>query len=86
MVRADHRLEQGFPSFTLPLLILHGSADKATQPSGSQLFFERATATDKAIKIYDGHYHDLLNDLDKQQVMNDILAWLETRLSQASSI
>lgn len=85
MVRADELLEQSFPQFTLPLLILHGSADKATQPSGSQQFFDKAGSVDKTLKIYDGHFHDLLADVDKQLVMNDILTWLTTRLPKVSA-
>ena len=41
LARADDRLKRDFSKFTLPLLILHGSADKATRPSGSQLFHAR---------------------------------------------
>jgi alpha-beta hydrolase superfamily lysophospholipase len=33
--------------------------------SGSQYFYEQAGSTDKTLKLYEGHYHDLLNDLDK---------------------
>ena len=32
MVRADERLKTEFPTITLPVLILHGTLDKATQP------------------------------------------------------
>jgi hypothetical protein len=38
LARADDRLKTGFPRVTLPLLILHGTGDKATKPAGSQLF------------------------------------------------
>ena len=62
MVRADERLKQSFPHITLPLLILHGTADKATKPGGSQLFYDTAGSKDKTLKLYDGHFHDLLND------------------------
>ena len=44
------------------MLILHGTADKVTKPSGSQLFYDTAGSTDKTLKLYDGHVHDLLND------------------------
>jgi len=80
MVRADEQLKQEFPLLSLPLLILHGTEDKATKPSGSQLFLERASSKDKTLKLYEGHYHDLLNDLGKEQVIQDIAAWLEARL------
>jgi acylglycerol lipase len=76
MVRADERLKKEFPNITLPVLILHGTADKATKPSGSQRFYDSAGSDDKTLKLYDGHYHDLLNDVGKEIVMADILAWI----------
>jgi alpha-beta hydrolase superfamily lysophospholipase len=83
MVRADERLKQGFPLVTLPVLILHGTADKATKPSGSQLFYDTAGSKDKTLKLYEGHVHDLLNDLGKEAVMADIKVWIEARLPRA---
>ena len=83
MVRADERLKQGFPLVTLPVLILHGSADKATKPSGSQFFYDTAGSKDKTLKLYEGHVHDLLNDLGKEAVMADIKVWIEARLPRA---
>ena len=67
MVRADERLKKEFPLITLPVLILHGTADKATKPSGSQLFYDKAGSTDKTLKLYEGHFHDLLNDVGKER-------------------
>lgn len=83
LVRADERLKESFPQFTLPLLILHGTHDNATRYSGSQTFHAQATAKDKTLKLYEGHYHDLLNDTGKEQVMNDIMDWLGARLPKA---
>ena len=65
------------------MLILHGSADKATKPSGSQLFYDTAGSKDKTLKRYEGHVHDLLNDLGKEAVMTDIKVWIEARLPRA---
>lgn len=80
MVRADERLKKEFPLITLPVLILHGTADKATKPGGSQLFFDTAGSADKTLKFYDGHFHDLLADVGKEQVMQDIEDWIDARL------
>src|SRR3954451_13250634 len=55
MVRADERLKREFGLITLPVLILHGSADKAAKPSGSQHFYDKVGSTDKTLKLYDGH-------------------------------
>jgi acylglycerol lipase len=80
MVRADERLKRDFPLIHLPLLILHGTADKATKPSGSRRFYDKAGSADKTLKIYEGHFHDLLADIDKEVVMSDIQAWIDQRL------
>ena len=83
LVRAGDRMEQEFGTITLPLLILHGTADKATRPEGSQEFFDHAGSADKQLILYQDYYHDLLNDLGRERVMADILGWLEARLPAA---
>jgi len=83
MVRADERLKKEFPLITLPLLILHGTQDKATKPSGSRFFYDTAGSKDKTLKLYDGAFHDVLNDLDKQKAMADILQWINSHLATA---
>ena len=80
MVRADQRLERDFPNFTLPLLILHGTNDKATKLSGSQQFYDTAGSRDKTLKLYDGAYHDLLNDTDRATVLADVARWVDAHL------
>ena len=65
------------------LLILHGTKDKATKPSGSQFFYDTADSRDKTLKPYDGAFHDLLNDLEKVKVMSDIRGWITARLPAA---
>lgn len=84
MVRADERLKKEFSLITLPVLILHGTADKNTKPSGSQHFFDAAGSTDKTLKLYDGGVHDLLNDVDKKLVILDIRNWINSHLPAAA--
>lgn len=85
LVRADERLEREFPLIMLPVFILHGTADKATRPEGSQFFYDTAGSKDKTLKLYDGHAHDLLNDYGREQVMGDIVSWIDARLPGASA-
>jgi acylglycerol lipase len=80
LVRADERLQREFSRLTLPLLIMHGTADKATVPAGSQFFYDTAGSSDKTLKLYKGHFHDLLNDLGKESVFTDIEGWIAHRL------
>jgi alpha-beta hydrolase superfamily lysophospholipase len=82
LVRADERLEKSFPQITLPILILHGTGDRLAKQHGSQRFFDTAGSKDKTLKLYEGHFHDLLNDVGKEEVIADIIAWMMSRLSQ----
>ena len=56
----------------------HGRQGDEAQRQPS--FYERAGSDDKTLKLYEGHYHDLLNDIGKQRVMADIQAWIDDHL------
>jgi acylglycerol lipase len=69
---------------SLPLLVLHGAADQVTDPSISQILFEKAKSKDKTIQLYEDAWHCLLlgepDDVVKR-VMKDIISWLDTHSS-----
>jgi acylglycerol lipase len=81
IVRADERLRLALPNIQLPLLIIHGTADKAARMSGSEHFYTAAGSADKTLKLYEARYHDPLNDLGKQDVIEDIQQWILSRIS-----
>ncbi|HXT99785.1 MAG TPA: lysophospholipase [Polyangia bacterium] len=81
LVRADERLKREAQRITLPILLIHGTGDKATRPSGSRHFYALARSNDKMLKLYEGYYHNLLADLGKQVVMADVQAWIDDHLA-----
>lgn len=85
LVRGDERLKREFPLITLPVFIMHGTADKATVPSGSDFFYKTAGSADKTLRLYEGHFHDLLNDIGKERVLDDMVAWIDARLPERIS-
>jgi acylglycerol lipase len=80
LLKATDRMRAQFDLVSLPVFIMHGTEDKATVPAGSKLFAEKAGARDKTLKLYEGHFHDLLNDIGKEQVLADIVAWMNARV------
>ncbi len=64
------------PEITLPLLIMYGSADRLSNPAGSQLLYDKVKSTDKTILRYDGLYHEIFNEPEKEKVYSDMDAWL----------
>jgi hypothetical protein len=63
----------------MPVLAMHGTADRLTAPSGSRALIERVPATDKALRIYPGYFHDLLHEPggNGAKVEDDMVAWLD---------
>ncbi len=66
-------------SFGYPVLLLHGSADKLTDPKGTSGFFERISAVDKTLVELPGLYHEILNEPEKETVINRICEWIIAR-------
>jgi alpha-beta hydrolase superfamily lysophospholipase len=64
-------------ALTAPLLVVHGTADQVTAPSGSRDLVARAGASDRTLRLYDGLHHDLLHDPGGDQVAADLVAWLD---------
>jgi alpha-beta hydrolase superfamily lysophospholipase len=77
LVRAIVRVQNQAEQVTLPILILHGTADKLADVEGSKQFYNVVGSNDKDLKLYDGFYHEVLNEPEKQQVLEDIVQWLK---------
>ena len=70
----------------VPILILHGGADRVTVPESSRIFFERLILADKERLEYPGSYHELHNDLNYQEVLGDMWDWLNKHLSAKEQV
>ena len=80
VVAAIARVRAGAPRFPLPLLVLHGSADRMVPPEGSREFVARVGHPDRELREYAGAFHVLFADLDHERVMADVERWIEARL------
>jgi len=80
LLQAMRRIEQQMSALTQPILIMHGSGDKLSNPESSQELYEGVQSADKTLKIYDGFYHEIHNDPEQKQVLEDITNWILARL------
>jgi alpha-beta hydrolase superfamily lysophospholipase len=69
---------------TVPTLIMYGTADGLCPPAGSVMLDERIGASDKTLKAYEGLHHEILNEPEQDQVMDDLCAWLGARVAVAA--
>jgi alpha-beta hydrolase superfamily lysophospholipase len=80
LLKAIDTINAHATTIKVPLLILHGGADRVTLPESSRIFFERLTLTDKERREYPGSYHELHNDINYQEVLGDIEDWIQRHL------
>ena len=74
------RVQAEAARLSVPLLILHGSADRMVPPDGSREFFSKVCCPDRDMREYSGAYHGLFADLNHQEVLADLAAWVEGRI------
>jgi alpha-beta hydrolase superfamily lysophospholipase len=65
------------PGLTLPLLVMLGTDDTLVPPDAGRMVCERAGSVDKRLIEYDGLYHEILNEPEQDEVMDDLVAWLD---------
>ncbi|PPD79803.1 hypothetical protein GOBAR_DD23285 [Gossypium barbadense] len=80
ILRTTSYLQQNMNRLRVPLLVLHGTDDTVTDPQASQKLYEAAASTDKTIKLFEGLLHDLLFELERETIMDDIIQWLNCRV------
>lgn len=76
MLRAMMRVSAEAARITLPVFILHGSGDKIVDPAASIMLNEKVSSKDKSFKIYEGDYHEVHNELDREVMFKDLETWL----------
>jgi acylglycerol lipase len=82
MLNAIENLGTRMEEVKVPLLILHGQADKATPFEGSQELAARAGSTDKTLRLYENVYHDLLHEPERDAIISDVTSWITARLGE----
>lgn len=75
-------LPAALPRLELPLLALHGRDDKLAGVAGSERVVKHASSKDKTLKVYDGLYHEIFNELpaDRAIVLKDLTDWIGARV------
>lgn len=73
-----HTLAQA-QRLTLPLLMLIGTEDRLAAPAAGRQFFGDVSSADKTLHVYDGLYHEVLNEPERAAVLADLIQWLDAR-------
>jgi alpha-beta hydrolase superfamily lysophospholipase len=80
LLQVGETMPQRAPALTAPLLVVHGSADQLIPVDGSHRLVESVGSSDVELKIYPGLYHEVFNEPEREQVLDDVVAWITERL------
>jgi acylglycerol lipase len=76
------RVDAALPSLSIPLLVMQGSEDGLVDPSCGPHVYERAGSPDKTLKMYDGLWHEIFNEPERDAVIADLVAWLDAQTAR----
>lgn len=65
----------------VPVLLIHGEADRLNLPRGSRVLRDAIAGAE--LQIYRGAYHEAHNDLEHMRVAEDVRQWLNRRIPTA---
>ena len=74
-------VDAGAPSLQLPVLILHGSDDVLSPAAASRHLEQRVGSPDKTLTIYEGLWHEIFNEPERDRVVADVRSWLVHQLA-----
>ena len=80
LIRGAKHIMNSMSTYQYPCLILHGGADQIVTPYSSKYFYDHISSTDKELKIYEGLYHEILHEPEKDTVIEDIHLWIKARI------
>jgi alpha-beta hydrolase superfamily lysophospholipase len=70
---------------SLPLLLLHGTDDRLCSAQGAKDFVEASASKDTTIRLYADGRHESFNEVNREEVLADLWAWMEPRCGAGSA-
>lgn len=80
LLQVGETMPERAPALTAPLLVVHGSDDRLIPVAGSRRLVECVGSADVELKVYPGLYHEVFNEPEREQVLDDVVGWITARL------
>jgi acylglycerol lipase len=82
MISTMNRVDAALPALRVPLLVMQGTSDGLVDPGCGPHVYERAGSPDKTLKMYDGLWHEIFNEPEKDHVLDDLATWVRGHLGR----
>jgi alpha-beta hydrolase superfamily lysophospholipase len=77
ILKAIIRVQEEMEKISTAVMLIHGGEDRLVPIKGTRSLYERVSSKDKTIKLYDGLYHEVFNEPERKQVLEDVSDWLD---------
>jgi len=81
LIGAMERFPARYGELTLPIVVMHGTDDQLASVSGSRALQAGATNADVTAHYYEGLYHEIFNEPEQAQVLEDLVSWIKSVVS-----
>lgn len=82
--RAMQAAREGDAAFPVPTLVLQAGADRIVSAAATRDFAAQLQAPVKSYREFDGLYHELHNEPERDEVLGEIVAFLDSRSGHAA--
>jgi alpha-beta hydrolase superfamily lysophospholipase len=79
---ARQRVVRDARRLQVPTLLLHGEADRMVDPDGTRAFVAAAPKGMTKLVTFPGAYHEVFNDLGRDDVVREVVTWLDVMLAR----
>lgn len=79
LIGAMQSFPERYDTLTLPVLVMHGTDDRLADVEGSRELEATASNADVTAHYYEGLYHEIFNEPEQGDVLNDLVTWLDAR-------
>ena len=80
-VKMQERLFREAKAIKLPFFLGFGTGDKVASPEGAKRFVAAAGSTVKEFKLYEGLYHEILNEPSWRDIAGDMKTFMDAHAS-----
>ena len=77
MITAVAAMPERLRRLTLPLLVIHGGADRLVPPAASGFVVSTVSSADVTHTVYEGLFHEPHNEPEQDRVLDDVVGWLD---------
>ena len=80
LIRHSDALPDDIGAIRLPTLLMWGTEDRLCPPAGAEMIAQRIGSGDLTATAYEGLYHEILNEPEREQVLAQLLSWIGARV------